>query len=163
MKKNIKRASLIIMAVVIICAVFTACNSKAADTSDKSTTPASTIDVTTENASFTEKPIHVDMDEYVNEKAGGKPIVEIMGDEGEKLLSFDFSENVTSKIEVTIDQEIKDDSLYVTMSGDVTKHNLVSDGSLFDGLAIIKDHRSQFSVTYNNERTIDFIINLPNA
>lgn len=148
MKKNIKRALLIIVAVVIICSVFTACNGKKTDTNNTTTEETSTNIVTS-----------IDMEELINSEADGKPIVEIRGDQ-DTLFSFDFSENATSEVEVTIDKKLKDDYLYITMAGNVTAHTLESDGSLFDGIADIENGKAQFSVTYNNERTINFIINV---
>ena len=56
----------------------------------------------------------------------------------------------------------KDDYFYVTMAGNVTAHSLESDGALFDGVASIEDGKAEFTVTYDDTRTVRFVINIPN-
>lgn len=155
MKKNIKRAFIIILGVAIILTAFTACSSNA-DNTTSSTAEAAT-ETTAEDT--TADSVSLNMEDVINSEADGKPIVTIHGDE-EVIFSFDFSENMTSKVEVTIDEKINDDHFYVTMAGDVTEHTLFSDGSLFDGLAYIENGKAEFSVTYGGERTIDFVVNV---
>ena len=110
----------------------------------------------------TRKPLDPAVLEYgsiINEQAEGKPIVEIRGDNAQKLYVFDISE-MNNNIELLIDREIKQGYLYVTMAGDVTEHTLESDGSLFDGIARISDNRAEFSVTYEGEKKIKFVIKI---
>ena len=153
MKKNIKGFA-ILLAIVIICTVFTACRGDDTTDTENTTTAAST---TTEEITSTE-PISINMGELINSEAKGKPIVEISC--GGISLSYDLSEYEASEVEVTIHEELEEDHFYVTMAGEVTAHTLMSDGSLFDGIAYIENGKAQFSITYNDERTITFIINV---
>ncbi len=103
------------------------------------------------------------MEALINAEADGKPIVEIHGDKGKTLFSFNFSEMATTKVEVTVDEKVEEGDFYITMAGNVTAHTLVSDGSMFDGIVEIENGKAEFSVTYEGDRKIDFIINVPNV
>lgn len=161
-----KKALALVLALVFAL-VLTACGHKEATTTEATTeTSAPSIDVTSTavEAETTEalEPIVIDMESFVNDMADGRPVVEVMGDDG-TLLSFDFSEMATTKVEVTLDEPVAKGYLYVTMAGNVTNHSLESDGSLFDGIADIVDGKAEFTIEYEGERVVSFTINVPAA
>ena len=49
------------------------------------------------------------------------------------------------------------------MSGNIVSHTLESDESIFDGIAPITNGKSEFFITYDNNKTIHFVINIPNS
>ncbi len=152
MKKIIAIALALILALI----TFTACGN------------TETVEPTTETSTISEiettetlEPVSIEMKDIINDISGGKPIVKVYGDEGKTLLSFDFSETSTKDIEVTLDESVKEDYLYITMSGNVTDHSLESDGSMFDGIVDIINGKAEFTVEYNNEKVISFTIKVP--
>lgn len=161
-----KKALATVLILSTVLTLLTACGQQSAtsETTADTTTSATDVTDTTETSSAEDfEPVVIDMSDFINEEANYKPIVKIRGDEGKTLFSFDFSEMATTKVEVTIDEKVEDDSFYVTMAGNVTAHTLVSDGSMFDGLAEIENGKAEFSVTYEDKRKINFVINVPNA
>ena len=160
MKKNIKKAIIVLAATIIILSMFTACGSNSAKEETLSTAAPTATESTTKPAveETTALEAYINMGAFVNAESGGKPVVKIYGDEG-VLFSFDLSENATSKVDVTINEKPEDGNFYITMAGNVTEHTLISDGSLFDGIVDIENDKAEFSVTYG-ENKVDFIINV---
>ena len=138
-----KKALALILALVFFTLALTACGTKEATTTE------------------TLEPVVIDTESFVNEMVDKNPVVKVMGDDSYKLLSFDFSETATTNVEVTLNKQVKQGYLYVTMAGNVTKHSLESDGSLFDGIAPIVDGKAKFTVEYGGERVVSFTINVP--
>ena len=161
MNKNLIDAALVITMVFAL----TACGQKEATTTEATTeTSAFSTDATSTEAETTEalEPISINMNNFVNDMADDRPVVKVIGDD-ETLLSFDFSEMATTKVEVTLDKPVEENYLYITMAGNVTNHSLESDGSLFDGIANIVNGKAEFTIEYEDERVISFIINVPTA
>ena len=150
-----KKALSLVLALVFFTLALTACGQKE-DTNELTTETSTTVEYET-----TETAV-IDMESFVKDKTNGRPIVEVIGDNG-TLLSFDFSEMATTKVEVTLDEPVEEGYLYVTMAGNVTKHSLASDGSLFDGIAYIIDGKAKFTIEYDGERVVSFTINVPAA
>lgn len=157
-----KKALALVLTLVLFTMALTACGQKEpteTTTTEVTETSSAMQDETTE---LTELGV-IDMESFVNDMAGGRPVVKVIGDEGETLLSFDFSEKAITEVNVTLDKPVEDEYLYITMAGNVTKHSLVSDGSLFDGMANIVDGKAEFTVEYDGERVISFTIQVPKA
>ena len=152
-----KKALALVLALVFFTLTLTSCGQKEATTTE--VTPETSTAMQDETTGSLE-PIVIDMGSFVNYMADGRPVVKVMGDNG-TLLSFDFSEMATTKVEVTLDEPVENGYLYVTMAGNVTEHSLESDGSLFDGIADIVDGKAEFTVEYDGERVISFTINVP--
>lgn len=133
---------------------------KVAETSEVETTEEVTEEATEEVDENEVAPMVINMGTLINEMAEGKPVVTIDGDDG-AVCSFDFSVMGTNKVEVTLSEPVEKGYLYVMMAGNVTEHTLLSDGSLFDGIAEIVEGKAEFSITYDDEKKIDFIINVP--
>ena len=152
-----KKALALVLALVFFTLTLTACGQKETITTEVTTeTSPAMQDETTESL----EPVVIDMGSFVNDMADGRPVVEVMGDNG-TLRSFDFSKMATTKVEVTLDEPVEKGYLYVTMAGNVTEHSLESDGSLFDGIADIVDGKAEFTVEYDGERVVTIIINVP--
>lgn len=154
-----KKALALVLVLVFFTLTLTACGQKEATTTEVTTETSTAMQVETTDSL---EPVAIDMESFVNDMADGRPVVEVTGDNG-TLLSFDFSEMATTKVEVTLDEPVKKGYLYVTMAGNVTEHSLESDGSLFDGIANIVDGKAEFTVKYDEERVVSFTINVPEA
>lgn len=155
------KKSLALVLVIIMTLVFTACGQKSATPEVTTTVASETTSVTEETTTANTDFAVIDMEALINETSNGKPVVTIVGDNGSDLCSFDFSEMATNKIEVTLDEKVEKGYLYIMMSGNVSAHNLESDGSLFDGVVDIVNGKAEFSVTYDEEKAVNFVVNVP--
>ena len=168
----------IVIIIALLCLLLTSCGKTKSNTpqtfnkdssSDESVsmnseseadyTSLSDLDNSSENSAESEM-LSIDMGDFVNSLHNNRPVVEIRGDEG-IICSVDISQTDTNKIEITLEHPVERGSLYIMMSGNVTKHSLHSDGSLFDGLVYIEDNKAEFTVEYDGERAIEFVINVP--
>ncbi len=113
----------------------------------------------------TSKSDVIDVQDFTNnqiEHVEFEPIITIYGD-SKVLYSTNYTKLTTSKVNINVDKKVKEGYLYVVMSGNIVSHNLESDESIFDGIAPITNGKSQFFITYDNNKRLNFVINIPNS